>query len=231
MTAPAIQIDQLHFGYPHSGFALSIESMQVRPREHVAIVGPSGCGKTTLLHLTAGILGAKPGMLRVLGQDLGLLSPRGRRRFRIARIGLVFQEFELIEYLNVEENILLPYRIDRHLKLDQETRRRAAELAGLVGLENKLKRNVNRLSQGERQRAAICRALITNPDLVLADEPTGNLDPTNKQRIVDLLVEHARRSEASLLVVTHDHSLLGDFERVVEIDQLSPVSVTSPSGT
>lgn len=219
MTINAIQVDQLQFTYAHSTFELSVDSMHVEPGEHVAIVGPSGCGKTTLLHLVAGILAAQPGMLRVLGQDLGLLSPRARRRFRIANIGLVFQEFELIEYLNVEENILLPFRIDRQLRLDRNTRARAAELAEQVGIGNKLKRNVIRLSQGERQRAAICRALITNPDLVLADEPTGNLDPSNKQRIVDLLAEHARRSRASLLVVTHDHSLLNDFQRVVEINQ------------
>lgn len=215
-----IEIEQLRFEYAESGFELRIDRLDVGSSEQVAIVGPSGCGKTTLLHLIAGILSIPDGRIRVNGQDLTKLGDAARRHFRISNIGLVFQEFELIEYLNVTENILLPYRINQSLNLDGSTRERLKTLAASVGITDRLNRNVSKLSQGERQRTAICRALLPNPALILADEPTGNLDPVNKQRIVNLLASQARESNASLVMVTHDHSLLGDFERVIDMSEL-----------
>jgi putative ABC transport system ATP-binding protein len=131
-------------------------------------------------------------------------------------MGLVFQEFALLEHLNVLDNVLLPYRITPALRLDAPARRRAGQLIERVGLERQAGRLVTRLSQGERQRVAVCRALVTEPILLLADEPTGNLDPANKFRVLDILRAYAEERDATLLTVTHDHDLLGRFARVID---------------
>jgi putative ABC transport system ATP-binding protein len=153
------------------------------------------------------------------GTEVGDLDDAARRDFRIRQIGLVFQEFELLEYLNVLDNILLPYRINRSLELSKEVRGRAAELAEEVGIGNYLGRYVDHLSQGERQRVSVCRALLARPPLILADEPTGNLDPTNKGRVLDILFGYVDRNDATLVTVTHDHDLLPRFERVIDFKQ------------
>lgn len=215
-----IKVQNLEFGYARDSFQLQVDSLTIDDMEQVAIVGPSGCGKTTLLHLIAGILAPPKQAVIVDGTDLGTLSETARRRFRITNIGLVFQEFELVEYLNVIDNVLLPCRIHSNLPATKERRQRALKLIEAVGLRDKTHRNVTKLSQGERQRAAICRALLPAPKLLLADEPTGNLDPDNKSKMIQLLAEQARESRASLLVVTHDHSLLSGFDRVIQIEQL-----------
>lgn len=148
------------------------------------------------------------------------LSDRERRAFRILRIGFVFQDFELIDYLNVTDNILLPYRLNAHLSMSDRTNQRMLELSRRLGLQDKLKRSVDQLSQGERQRVAIGRALVHEPGLILADEPTGNLDPVNKMRIVDLLRREASDHGATLVMVTHDHDLLAGWDRVLDFKDL-----------
>ena len=144
------------------------------------------------------------------------LRDRERRDFRITNIGFVFQDFELLDYLNVMDNILHPYRITGALTLDKEVRGRARSLAEEMGIGDKLKRNANDLSQGERQRAAICRALLPQPKLLLSDEATGNLDPDNKTRILDLLFRAVEEHDATLLAVTHDYELLKRFDRIID---------------
>jgi len=211
-----IEIDDLTFRYREGDFHLRVPGLAVPRGESLAIVGPSGSGKTTLLNLVAGILDPGGGRVVVLGTDVGGLTEPGRREFRIANIGLVFQEFELLEYLSVLDNILLPYRITTALELTPEVRDRARRLADEVGITDKLGRHPGSLSQGERQRVAICRALIAGPPLLLADEPTGNLDPGNKGRVLDILFEYSRNSGATLLTVTHDHELLPRFDRVLD---------------
>jgi putative ABC transport system ATP-binding protein len=219
-----LQVSDLHFRYGDAGFALRIDELNVGAGESVALVGPSGSGKTTLLHLVAGILPPDAGRIRVDGEDLAALDDAARRTFRIRRIGLVFQEFELLEYLSVLDNVLLPYRIHPALQLDGAARRRARALAERLGIGDKLGRAPNSLSQGERQRVAVCRALVTGPPLLLADEPTGNLDPANKQRVVQALFELAAESGATILTVTHDQDLLSHFGRVIDfkVFQRSP---------
>ena len=215
-----VQLTDLHFHYGDAGdagFALRIDELRVAPEESVALVGPSGSGKTTLLHLVAGILTPDAGTIVVDGQDLGALDAAARRAFRVRRIGLVFQEFELLEYLSVLDNVLLPYRIHPALRLDTGARERARALAERLGIGDKLGRMPRSLSQGERQRAAVCRALVTGPPLLLADEPTGNLDPANKERVLDALFELAAESGATILTVTHDRELLPRFDRVVDL--------------
>jgi putative ABC transport system ATP-binding protein len=191
------------------------------------VIGPSGSGKTTLLHLVAGILTPDRGAVTVNGVEVSALPDAERRAYRITSMGLVFQEFELLEYLSVLDNVLLPYRVTSALRLDHTVVERAHGLADEVGIGDKLDRNVRRLSHGERQRVAICRALVTEPELLLADEPTGNLDPKTKGRVFDLLIQHARRHEKTLLTVTHDHGLLDRFDRVVDVEQA--FAVTAPT--
>jgi len=211
-----IEIRDLRFAFPRGGFALQIDGFDVAAGEHVAVVGPSGSGKTTLLNLIAGILVPDAGSVRVEMRRVDRMSPAARRAFRLTRLGMIFQSFELVDYLSVADNILLPCRIGSHLPLSRAMRERAGELAAAAGLGDKLRRRPAELSQGEQQRAAICRALLARPALVLADEATGNLDPVNKGAMLDLLFAQARHAGAAILAVTHDHNLLPRFDRTID---------------
>jgi ABC-type lipoprotein export system ATPase subunit len=224
-----IQIADLEFRYGEGDFALIIPELVVERGEKVAVIGPSGSGKTTLLNLIAGIATPQRGRVSTQGVEVTALDDSRRREFRIRHIGLVFQEFELLEHLSVLDNVLLPYRINPSLRLEPPVRQRAVSLAERVGVADKLGRFANRLSQGEKQRAAVCRALIAEPELLLADEPTGNLDPANKGRVLEILFDYAEERGATLLTVTHDHDLLGRFGRVIDFKQFHSTTEPSPS--
>jgi putative ABC transport system ATP-binding protein len=211
-----IAISGLRFRYPEGEFELNVPSLKVEDRETVAVIGPSGSGKTTLLYLMAGIQLPQEGSVLTDDVEVTDLDDGARRDFRVRRIGMVFQEFELLEYLTVFDNILLPYRINGSLTLDREVRDRAARIAERVGIADKLNRLSTRLSHGEKQRVAVCRALIAEPVLLLADEPTGNLDPANTQKVLDILLDAAEATGATLVTVTHDHDLLDRFGRTVD---------------
>lgn len=214
-----IEIENLRFRYPRSDFLLDVPQLGIAAGEKVAIVGPSGCGKTTLLNLISGIVVPDSGSVIIDGSPVSSLPDSARRDFRIAEIGMVFQQFELVEYLDVRENILLPFLINSSLKLDSSVRSRAQALAQAMGMGDKLKRRSSRLSQGEQQRVAISRALITQPKLMMADEPTGNLDPKNKLLILDLIFKQAEQNNQTLVVVTHDMGILSDFDRTIDFEQ------------
>jgi ABC-type lipoprotein export system ATPase subunit len=191
-TLSGITVSDLRFDYPGDtsgtdSFSLSLPWLEISSGERVAIIGPSGCGKTTLLGLLTGILVPRSGRVVVSGTEVSGAGDAERRRFRITRMGLVFQSLALVEYLNVLDNILHCYRITNALRLDDAVRSRARTLANELGLADKLRRPIGALSQGERQRVAIGRALLSKPEVLLADEATGNLDPANKGRILDLL--------------------------------------------
>ena len=211
-----ISVENLSFGYPGGDFRLTIPSLNLQPGEKVAVVGPSGTGKTTLLNLIAGIVVPSRGSVRLGDDVISDMTDAARRALRAARIGFVFQDFALLEYLSARENILFPYRIATGAKLDGEARARADRLAASCGLEGKLGRRPGALSQGEQQRVALCRALVMQPQIVLADEATGNLDPANKTAILDLLFQRTADQGATLLAVTHDHELLPRFDRVID---------------
>jgi len=211
-----IDIRDLEFAHPRGEFRLRVGRFLAAPGERIAVTGPSGSGKTTLLNLVAGIAAPARGTVRVAGEEISALPDAARRALRITRIGFVFQDFELIEYLSVLDNILHPYRISSALRLDAAVRERARSLAARLGIGDQLAREVGDLSQGERQRVAICRAVLAHPGLILADEATGNLDPENKGRILDLLFDEAAAVGATVLAVTHDHALLPRFDRVVD---------------
>jgi len=211
-----ITIRNLAFSYSTGNFSLQIPEFSVEKHEKIAVIGPSGTGKTTLLNLIAGIIIPNQGNIRVNDTAVDQLNDAQRRQFRITQIGFVFQDFELLDYLNVFDNILHPYRITKALRLDEPVRQRTRILAEEMGIGDKLGRRANDLSQGEKQRAAICRALLPQPKLILADEATGNLDPENKTRILDLLFRAVAEHDTTLLAVTHDHELLNRFDRIVD---------------
>jgi len=214
-----IEINDLRFDYGTGDFCLDIPHLRVNEGETVAVVGPSGSGKTTLLNLIAGIAKPQSGRIVTGAADISGLDDAAVRNFRIANIGLVFQEFELLEYLNVLDNVLLPYRISGSLRLDSAVVQRAEELLTSVGIGDKLDRYPDNLSQGEKQRVAVCRALLVKPPLLLADEPTGNLDVMNKGRVLDILFDYARDHSATLVIVTHDRDLFDRFERIIDFKQ------------
>ncbi|UWR21804.1 ABC transporter ATP-binding protein [Sulfitobacter sp. S190] len=214
-----VSIENLTFRYSGTGFGLNVPAFTLGPQERVAIVGQSGSGKTTLLNLIAGILTPEAGRIDVAGTDVAALTDVQRRRFRASTIGFVFQDFALLDYLSARQNILYPYRITPALTLDAAARERAEALAASCGIGDKLDRHPTALSQGEQQRVAICRALVTRPKLILSDEATGNLDPDSKARILDLLFAQASEAGAAVLAVTHDHELLPRFERVLDFAQ------------
>ena len=211
-----IEIHNLVFAYSAGEFRLEVPELHLAAGERVAVVGPSGTGKTTLLNLIAGITAPQSGNVKVNGIQVDGLSDAERRTFRAKEIGFVFQDFALLDYLTARENILYPYRIAAGAPLDTAARARADRLASSCGLEGKLSRRPGNLSQGEQQRVALCRALVREPKLILADEATGNLDPHNKTAILDLMFSRTQEAGASLLAVTHDHDLLPRFDRVID---------------
>lgn len=219
-----ILIKSLEYSYHNDGFKLKIPELSIKRGEKVALIGPNGSGKTTLLNLIAGILIPETGAVNVDNVQINELSDDSRREFRITNIGYVFQEFQLLDYLDVLDNILHPFRITGALELNSHIRENAAMLAGQMGIGDKLNRYPNNLSQGEKQRAAICRALLPQPKVILADEATGNLDPDNKIRILELLFRSVENQKATLLAVTHDYELLDKFDRVLDFSRFHKIA-------
>lgn len=215
-----IELSNLSFHYPRSDFSLEIKKLHFESASKTALIGPSGFGKTTLLNLMAGLLLPDSGEIEVAGSHLKHLSEKERRDFRIRNIGFVFQDFRLIPYLNVLDNMLLPFRINRILPLDKEARQKALQLADALGLDGKLMKYPDKLSHGERQRVAICRALVNNPPVILADEPTGNLDPQNKRKIMEILFGYVEEHLATLVTVTHDLQILEGFNKTIDFADL-----------
>jgi putative ABC transport system ATP-binding protein len=195
--------------------------MKAESKKAVALIGPSGCGKTTLMSLIAGILPSQRGKILINNAEINSLKDKQRRLFRIQNIGFVFQDFALLEYLNLYENILHPYRINSALTLDALVKKRAGDLAERVGISKRLKNYPGQTSVGEQQRCAIARALLNEPSVILADEPTGNLDPKNKKAILEILLQYLRDHEATLLVATHDYDLLEYFDETIDFKTLS----------
>jgi len=223
-------VTNLIFRYGDGSFELRIPHLEVDTGERVACIGPSGCGKTTLLQLISGTLQPESGSITVDGLELSQLSESERRELRITRMGLVFQELELLDHLDLRENLLLPYLVNSSLTLDSEARERADTWIHDLGLQEHARRHPGRLSRGERQRVAVARSLIAHPDLLLADEPTGSLDPRTRRDVVELVLREARERGMTLLFVTHDHELLEAFDRVIDVSAWSSNLPTGAEG-
>lgn len=185
--------------------------------------GPSGCGKTTLLNIIAGVIPADSGQVIVDGCDIGALSPVKRDAYRLSTVGYVFQEFYLLEKMTVEDNLrLLELELKRKVPVDRTLE--------ALGLGPKKHKKITTLSSGEKQRVAIARALIKEPAVLLADEPTGNLDTATSNQVVDLLRERNAESATAFLIVTHDPALARRCDRVVELVDGVVVYDGAPSG-
>ncbi|MFT6659030.1 ABC transporter ATP-binding protein [Maritalea sp.] len=190
-------------------------SLRVEPAEVVAIVGPSGSGKTSLLMLLAGLEQATSGQIVVNGEELSGLSEDDLARFRRNTLAIVFQSFHLIPSLSTLDNVGLALEIaSPDLSLSQ-VRKKATEALASVGLEDRLDHRPSALSGGEQQRVGLARAMVTNPALLLADEPTGNLDQKTGELVIELLFDLARERGTSVVLVTHDSKLAARADRVV----------------
>ena len=194
--------------------ALDDVSFSVSKGEFVAIVGPSGSGKSTLLHILGGVDRPTAGTVRIEGNDIYTLNESNLAIFRRRQIGLIYQFYNLIPVLTVKENITLPMLLDGR-KVDEE------ELSGLLSmlsLQNRVDHLPNQLSGGQKQRVSIGRALINHPALVLADEPTGNLDSKNSAEIVSLLKYFNREMNQTLIIITHDERIALQADRIIAIE-------------
>ncbi|WP_102027672.1 ABC transporter ATP-binding protein [Salirhabdus sp. Marseille-P4669] len=194
--------------------ALDNVSFTVNKGEFVAIIGPSGSGKSTLLHLLGGVDRPSSGKVLVDNTDIYSLNETQLAIFRRRQIGLIYQFYNLIPILSVEENITLPLLLDGH-KVDTK---QFQEIVSILGLEERLPHLPNQLSGGQQQRVSIGRALISNPAIMLADEPTGNLDSKNSKEIIDLLKMFNKTYNQTLIVITHDEQIALQADRIISIE-------------
>ncbi|MFY9983295.1 MAG: ABC transporter ATP-binding protein [Chthoniobacterales bacterium] len=195
--------------------ALNKVDLQIQDKAFVAIVGESGSGKSTLLHLLGGLDKPDEGEILVDGWSLTSASEREMTQYRRTRLGFVFQFFNLLPTLNVLENVCLPLQLQG--RKEKETRERAFELLEMVGLPHRVRHFVHQLSGGEMQRAAIARALIHRPSLLLADEPTGNLDTENANRVMEAFRWIGDQGLTTLLIATHSSAIAASAHRVVRL--------------
>ena len=215
-----IQLKDIRFQYPQSDFTLDINELIFPEGSKTAVIGPSGFGKTTMLNLIAGIILPAAGKVIVNQETVNVLTDKDRRRYRIQNIGFIFQDFRLVPYLNVIDNILLPFRINSAIRADSDAINRSKNIADELNIGKLIRKYPAKLSHGERQRVAIARALVNQPKLLLADEPTGNLDPANKIHIKKILFDAVNKHNATLITVTHDHEMLEGFDAVIDFKNL-----------
>jgi putative ABC transport system ATP-binding protein len=213
-----LRVDTLVWLFPGQNRALfEIAGLDVPAGSSLGIRGPSGAGKTTLFHCLSGIAVPESGSIRWDGTDLCALDAKARDRWRHRNLGLVFQDFHLVEGLAAFDNVLLPACFD-HWRVPGELRRRAGELLAAAGIGCP-EREVALLSRGERQRVALARALLFAPGIVLADEPTASLDPEHRTRIGDLLTGLAEAQGATLIIVSHDQELLSRLDHCMTLEE------------
>ncbi|MGF1572532.1 MAG: ABC transporter ATP-binding protein [Sumerlaeia bacterium] len=192
-----------------------VESLQLQAGEFLALTGPSGCGKSTCLNLVSGLISPDAGTVNVFGKSLKELSTRQLDSFRSMHMGFVYQSFHLLDAFTALENVLLGLKFGRSIQAAAQ-RERAKQLLEQVGLGHRLNAKPHRLSVGERQRVAIARALANKPQLILADEPTGALDPTTADSVTQLLFDSCRETGTALLMVTHDLQLAQKLDRQID---------------
>ena len=198
---------------------LDINEFNIDAGEQVVLIGPSGCGKTTMLHTIAGITKPDSGQVFIDGIELTKYSEAARDRIRANKLGYVFQTFNLLPGFSAYENVLLGMSFAK----GKASSARAKSLLKKIGLGHRLNNKPHQLSVGEQQRVAIARALANRPALLLADEPTANVDPGNQKQIIDLIIDSCREENVALLMVTHSMEVAGRFDRVVKLEELNLV--------
>ena len=212
----AIQFDNVSLSYGTKSDAVEVLksiSFSIDSKEVVSIVGPSGSGKTSIIMLASGLETASSGSVKVNGQEIVGLKENQLSEVRRKNIGIVFQSFYLIPNLTAVENVLLSLEANQQFDLEQD----AKNLLDEFGLSHRLHHLPSELSGGEQQRVAIARALINKPKIILADEPTGNLDSANSESMIDLLFDYTKKSQTSLVMVTHDNTIANRCDRTIEI--------------
>ncbi len=228
MNSPSILIKNLTFSYQKSvakiaPVVLNIEDFQVDYGEKVFLYGPSGYGKSTFLNILAGVLETKIGSVNVLNNELSKISQAQRDHLRGENIGYIFQIFNLIPYLNIKENIILPCLINKKRGLGINIYEQADQLIETLGLTDHIHKNVTDLSIGQQQRVAAARALIGNPKMIIADEPTSSLDENNTIEFMNLLLSEWEKRKFTLLFVSHDIRLKNYFNRAVSLSEINKI--------
>lgn len=219
----AIISRNLGFRWPAQASALTFPDIRLPQGESLFLRGPSGSGKSTLLSLLSGLSSLQAGELHILGQAASILSRRQRDRLRADHMGVIFQQLNLVPYLNTLQNTLLPCTLSktRRNQAHPSPADEARELLTALAIpESHWQLPITRLSLGQQQRVAAARALMGNPALILADEPTSALDATNRDRFVDLLLTQARKRQASVLLVSHDEALAPCFDHELSLEEL-----------
>ena len=212
----SIQFNNVSLSYgeiPDEVEVLKSISFAIDSAEVVSIVGPSGSGKTSIIMLASGLENATKGSIKINAEEIVGLKEKELSEVRRKNIGIVFQSFYLIPNLTAVENVLLSLEANQQYGLEKD----AEELLGEFGLSHRVHHLPSELSGGEQQRVAIARALINKPKIILADEPTGNLDSVNSESMIDLLFEYTKKSHTSLVMVTHDNSIAKRCDRIIEI--------------
>ncbi len=193
--------------------ALNDANLKINKGEFVAIVGPSGSGKSTFLHLVGGLERPSSGTIKVDGKDICCLSDKELAKYRRQKVGFVFQQYNLIPVLNVAENIELPVKLDNR-KVDKEY---INDLMDLLGISDRKTHLPNQLSGGQQQRVAIARALSSKPSIILADEPTGNLDTKTTEEVMELLKTSIKKYNQTLIMITHNENIAKKADRIISI--------------
>lgn len=214
-----LNVTDLRFAYSGEGFRVHVPRLELAAGKALALAGPSGAGKSTLLRLLSGLLTPASGQVSLGSAQIHAMNREERRAFRLKEIGLVFQDFALLDYLTVTENILLPHQFRGDAGTHARTKMQ--DLTQRLHIDRYLDKKVSQLSQGERQRVAVARALVHEPRFVFADEPTASLDPARGRIVVDMLLEDARRRSACLVMVTHDPNLLPMFDQTLRMEDLA----------
>lgn len=226
-----LDIQNLEFSYHKNKIILDIKTFQLKKAEKVFLYGPSGCGKSTFLGIIAGVLSAQKGLVNVFEHDFSQLSATKRDKIRGEKIGYIFQMFNLIPYLSVMENILLPCTLNadrrKKFKSEEELTEKAYELCQKFKIESLLKNKVTEISIGQQQRVAAARALLGNPELIIADEPTSALDADLQEIFLENLLSQCESQQAALLFVSHDKRFASAFHREVSLPNMNMQNVTA----
>ena len=231
-SARDVEINELAFRWPgQPQNTLDIDQLNIESGERIFLHGPSGCGKSTLLSLLAGVISSESGEINILGNQFHSMTGAHRDRFRADHIGIIFQQFNLIPYLSVVENVLLPCQFSnlrknkaiKHSGNEMDEALRLLDYLGLAGSDI-LNKSVTRLSVGQQQRVAAARSMIGSPEILIADEPTSSMDADLQSAFIELLFKECERVKTTLVFVSHDRNLSSPFDRTIKLPDINRMS-------